>query len=297
MKKLLFLLPIILFGAVLDFKSCLIKYSYIKDSIPISKTKSIVFGNKNCIRFDPFTKMCLVNSNNKKVVKFFNKPKLAWQMASIKNGKIYIGSFAKEGFLLNPSLLSVKTTKNSLISDLFCRAVGIGNGVGFYKEDLIKHFVKYGYWGDVGIEVNEKLEIVNFDPLYIKGIKLKDKIQKINYKKATPKFFRDYILLFKKGKKVVLTINNKNYKLKIRKKDYFFTPLEYFGIKLNENLTILAIPKKLQIVYFIKPGAKLIKVNKKRVYSLEDVRKALSNYKSATVTIKYSKFTSQIPIR
>jgi len=297
MKKLLFLLPIFLFGGVLDFRPCLIKYSYIKNSIPISKTKSITFGNKNCIKFDPFTKMCLINSHNKKIVKFFNKPELGWWMASIKNSEIYIGNFAKEGFLLNPSLLSVKTIKNSLVSDLFCRAIGIGDGVGFYKEDLIKHFIKYGYWGDVGIDVNEKLEIISFDPFYVKGIKLKDKIQKINYKKATPKLFKEYILLFKKGKNVVLTINNKDYKLKIRKKDYFFTPLEYFGIKLDENLTLLAIPKKFQTVYFIKPGAKLIKVNQKRVYSLNDVREALSTYKNVTITIKYKELVAQVPIR
>jgi len=297
MKKLLFLLPIFLFGGVLDFRPCLIKYSYIKNSIPISKTKSITFGNKNCIKFDPFTKMCLINSHNKKIVNFFNKPELGWWMASIKNSEIYIGNFAKEGFLLNPSLLSVKTIKNSLVSDLFCRAIGIGDGVGFYKEDLIKHFIKYGYWGDVGIDVNEKLEIISFDPFYVKGIKLKDKIQKINYKKATPKLFKEYILLFKKGKNVVLTINNKDYKLKIRKKDYFFTPLEYFGIKLDENLTLLAIPKKFQTVYFIKPGAKLIKVNQKRVYSLNDVREALSTYKNVTITIKYNELVAQVPIR
>jgi hypothetical protein len=68
MKKLVFLIPLFLF-AFIDFYPCLKKYSFIKDSIPVSKNLSVTFKKNNCFKYDPFTKMCLIRHKNKKAKK------------------------------------------------------------------------------------------------------------------------------------------------------------------------------------------------------------------------------------
>jgi hypothetical protein len=193
MKKFIILFPLFLFAAFVDFSSCLKKYDFIEDSVPVSKNLSVTFKKSNCFKYDPFTGMCIIKHKNKRVVKFFYKPKLAWWMASIKKNEIYVGNFAKDNIFFTPAKLSVKAIKNSVISDMFCRAVGIGMGDGFIKAGMVMHFVKTGYWGDIGIDVDENMKIISFDPFYVKGIKLNDKITKINGKKADFKTFQEYI--------------------------------------------------------------------------------------------------------
>jgi len=286
MKKILFLIPVFLLASVYpDFRPCLIKYSYIKNEIPVTKTKSVTFGKNGCVNYDPFTGMCVINSHNKKIVKFFNKAKLGWWVASIKKNEIYVGNYAKKGNFLSPSFLSVKTAKNSVITDMFCRAVGIGDGNGFIKEDLVKHFIKYGYWGDVGIDVDENMKIVSFDPYYVKGLKIGDRIEKINHKTATPALFTKAVIQGTCGKIALLKINGKIYKLKIRKKKYLFTPLEHFGIVVDKNLTVKKLPNKLYKRYYITPGAKIVKVNGKTVKTFEELKTELSTYKNVTISL------------
>jgi len=298
MKKLIFLIPLFLLASNYpDFRPCLKKYSFIKNYIPVTKTKSITFIKKNCIDYDPFTGMCVVKSANKKVVKFFKNPKLGWWAASIKSNEIYVGNYAKDALFFSPALLSVKSVKNSVVTDMFCRAVGIGRGDGFIKGDMVNHFIKYGYWGDVGIEVDENMKIVSFDPFYVKYIKTGEKIVKINNKKATPEIFTKTVLEGIKGKKVVLNINGKNIKLPIRKKKYLYTPLEHFGISVNDQLIITKLPEKLQQIYFIKPGAKIIKVNGMKIKTFEELKKALSIYKNVTISLQQQGITATIPLR
>jgi hypothetical protein len=232
MKKLIFLFPLFLF-AFIDFTPCVKKYSFIQNSIPITKNLSIVFDNKNCVKYDAFTHMCLIKSKNKKIVKFYENPKLGWWMASIKKNKIYVGNFAEDMDFFSAKL-SVKSLKNSVISDMFCRAYGIGRGNGFIRSEFVKHFVKYGYWGDIGIEVDENMKVISFDPFYVKGMKLGEKIILINNKKATPKIFSKYILFGKIGDVVIIKTNKHLYKLRIRKKIYNFTPLMHFRIVVIE---------------------------------------------------------------
>ncbi|GAB6074859.1 DUF7488 domain-containing protein [Nautilia lithotrophica] len=298
MKKLIFFIPLFLLASTYpDFRPCLIKYSFIKNSVPIIKTKSITFKKKNCTDYDPFTGMCVVKSTNKKVIKFFKNPKLGWWAASVKNNEIYVGNYAKNEIFFSPALLSVKAVKNSVVTDMFCRAIGIGRGDGFIKGDMVEHFVKYGYWGDVGIEVDENMKIVSFDPFYVKNIKTGQKIVKINNKNATPETFNKYIIQGIKGKKIVLTINGKNIKLTIRKKKYLYTPLEHFGISVNDQLIITKLPEKLQQIYFIKPGAKIIKVNGVEIKTFEELKKALSTYKNVTISLYQQGITATIPLR
>ncbi|ACM93784.1 conserved hypothetical protein [Nautilia profundicola AmH] len=298
MKKLIFFIPLFLLASTYpDFRPCLVKYSFVKNSVPVTKTKSVTFNKKNCINYDPFTGMCIIKSNNKRKIKFFDNAKLGWWAASIKHNEIYVGNYAKDALFFSPALLSVKTVKNSVVTDMFCRAIGIGRGDGFIKSDMIKHFVKYGYWGDAGIEVDENMKIVSFDPFYIKGIKTGEKLEKINLKKATPEIFTKTILEGVKGKKVVLCIDGKKVNIKIRKKKYLYTPLEHFGISVNDHLVITKLPKKLQQIYFIKPGAKIIKVNGVEIKTFEELKKALSTYKNVTISLEQQGITATIPLR
>ena len=298
MKKLLFFIPLFLFASAFpDFRPCLEKYSYIKNSVPVTKTKSITFDKLDCINYDPFTGMCVIKHKNKKFIRFFKNPKLGWWAASVKKNEIYVGNFAKDEVFFNPALLSVKSAKNSVITDMFCRAIGIGKGEGFIKGDMVLHFVKYGYWGDAGIEADEDMKIVSFDPFYIKGLHLGDKILKINGKKAKPDIFKKYIIQGIQGKKVVLNINGKIIKISLRKKKYLFTPLEYFGIKVNKNMIITKLSERLKKRYYIKEGAKIIKINGSKIKTFEELKKAVSTYKNVTISVLDDGILINIPLR
>jgi len=294
MKKFVFFLPFLLYALNLDFSICYKKYSFIKDLIPITKNKSVTFSKpSNYLYYDPFTKMYVVLNKNKKVIKFFTNPKLGWFMAGIKKNGVYGGSYAKKGYFLNFSKLSVSVPKNSVISDMFCRAYGVGNK-GFIDTKRLFHFVKYGYWGDVGISVDEEMRVLYSDPFYT-SIKPGEKILFINNKKATPKTFTDFILLGKKGNLIKITTNKSKYHLKIRKLKYLFTPLEYYGIEVDKNLTAY-LPKNLADRYFLKSG-KIIKVNGKKINSFNQLLYMLSFSKNVTIALKNNGMIINIVLR
>ncbi|WP_456479181.1 DUF7488 domain-containing protein [Nautilia sp.] len=298
MKKLILFLPFFLAAAGYpDFRPCYLKYSFVNDSVPVTKNKSVVFGGKKCIDYDPFTDMCIVLHKNRKTVKFESGYKLGWWGAAVKKNEIYVGNFAKEGIFFAPALLSVKTPKNSVVSDMFCRAVGVGRGDGFIPGYMVKHFIRYGYWGDIGIEVDENMKIKSFDPWYVKNLHIGDKILKINYKPATPVTFNKSVLAGIEGKRVVVNVNGRNIKIKIRKKKYLYTPLERFGIYLNDRLKIIKLPEKLEKVYLIKPGAVITGVNGMKIKSFEELKKALSTYKNVTISVSYKNIKATIPLR
>jgi len=295
MKKIIFFIPFFLYAAVIDFSVCYKKYSFINNLIPVTKNRSITFSPvKNYLFYDPFTKMYVVKHKNKKIIKFFKNPSLGWWMAAIKKNSVYGGTYASKGYFLNFSKLSVYSPKNSVISDIFCRAYGIGAGGGFLDAKRIFHFVRYGYWGDVGIVVNKSMRVLYSDPFYT-NIRPGEKILFINSKRATPKVFTDYILLAKAGKRVKIVTNKGLYILKIRKLKYNFTPLSYFGIKVDKNLSAY-LPKKLAEKYFLKKG-KIIKINGKKVTSYNELLYFLSFSKNVTITLRKNGIQLTIPLR
>jgi len=283
MKKFIFFIPFFLYATVVDFSICYKKYSFIKDLIPITKNKSITFSKPSkYLYYDPFTHIYVISHKNKKVIKFFNNPKLGWWMAGIKENAVYSGSYASRGNFLNFSKLSIKIPKNSIVSDIFCRAYGVGNG-GFISADKIFHFVKYGYWGDIGVGVDKEMNVIYSDPFYT-SIKPGEKILFINNKKATPKSWSKFIILGKKGNKVKIRTNKKEYILSIRKLQYLFTPLKYYKIKVDKNL-MAYLPKKLSNKYFLEKG-KIIKINNKKVTSFKQLLYLLSFDKNVTITLE-----------
>jgi len=295
MKKIIFFLPFFLYAAITDFSICYKKYSFIKDLIPVTKTKSVTFSKpSNYLYYDPFTKIYVVSHKNIKTIKFYNSPKLGWFMAGIKNNAVYGGTYASKGYFLDFSKLSVNISKTSVISDIFCRAYGVGSENGFIDTKRLFHFVKYGYWGDVGIGIDEKMKVLYSDPFYT-SIKPGEKILFINNKKATPKIYTETILLGKINHKVSVITNKGKYILKIRKLKYFYTPLSHFGIKVDKNL-IAYLPKNLANKYFLKSG-KIIKVNGKKINSFNQLLYMLSFDKNVTITVENNGITLDIPLR
>ena len=295
MKKFVFLIPFFLYAAVANFSICYKKYSFINNLIPVTKTRSITFSKPSkYLYYDPFTNLYVIKSKNKKFITFFFNPKLGWWMAGIKKNAVYGGTYAKKGYFLDLSNLSVKTPKNSIVSDIFCRAYGVSRGDGFLNSRKLIHFVKYGYWGDVGIWVNQKMEVLYSDPFYT-SIKPGERILFINNKKATPKIFTDYILLGKLNQKVSIITNKRRTLLKIRKLYYSYTPLEHYGIKVSKNL-IVYLPKNLANKYFLKQG-KLIAVNGKKINSFNELLYLLSFDKNVTITVEKNGIEIDIPLR
>ena len=281
MKRFIFFIPLFLFASI-DFSVCYKKYSFIKNLIPVTKTKSVTFSKqKNYLFYDPFTKLYVISHYNKRPIRFFSNPKLGWWMGGIKQNAVFVGSYAREGYFFNLSKLSVSVPKNTVISDIFCRAYGVGNG-GFLDVKRLMHFVNYGYWGYVGIKIDKDMKVKYCDPFYTK-IKPGEKLLYINNKKATPKSFTDFIILGKKGKKIKIVTNKGKYFLTIRKLKYHFTPLMHYGIKVDENLNVY-LPKNLAKRYLLKSG-KLIKINGKNVSSFKELLYLLSFNKNVTITI------------
>ncbi|WP_457560642.1 DUF7488 domain-containing protein [Caminibacter sp.] len=299
MKKFVFLIFFtLLFAANLDFSPCYQKYKNIEYSIPVSKNLRITFYKpKKYLYYDPFTGLYVFKYKNTKYIEMSSNYKLGWWMAGIKKGKVYGGTLAEDMNFLNLAKLSVKVPKTSVISDLFCRAYGIGRGDGFLRGDYVKHFAKYGYWGDIGIEVDENMVVKYVDPFYVNGIRPGDRIIKINLKKADVENFEKFVILGKIGHGVVIETNRGSYPLVIRKKIYNFTPLMHFGIVVNKNLYITKLPENIIKNRYIKPPVKLIAINGKKVKTFEELKKVLSFYKNVTITIEKNGIRLTIPLR
>jgi hypothetical protein len=283
----------------MDFSVCYPKYENITSLIPVSKNRCVTFDKpSHYLYHDEFTGMYVLRCKNSRVVYFLNRFNLGWWMAGIKKGAVYGGTAAQKMKFLNPAKLSVKIPENSIVSDLFCRTYGIGDKRGdFITGEYIKHFVKYGYWGSLGIGVNDKMIVTWVDPFYVKGIKPGDKILRINSKPANVENFDKYVILGKIGEVVVVTTQKGSFPIKIRKKIYNFTPLMHYGIIVNKNLEVLTLPKWIEEKYFIKPPAKLIKIDSKPVYTFDMLKKLLSFNKNVTITLEKEGIKINIPLR
>jgi len=296
MRRLILFIPIFLFAVTLDFSSCYKKFSFIKNDIPISLNKSITFTKpKTYLFYDPFTGMFVINKKNKKIIKFSSYPKLGWWMAGIKNNSVFGGTYAKKAFLLNMARLSVDVEKNSVISDLFCRAYGVGNRY-FIPKEYLMHFAKYGYWGDVGIEINDKLVVKSVDPYYVKNIQPGERIISINSKPANLKNFTKYVILNQVGRVVKIKTNKHEEILKIRKKIYNFTPLNNFGIVVNKNLEVVKLPESLKNRFFPNKPIKVYEINGEKISSFDELLKKLSS-RDVTITFIQDGIKIKVPLR
>ncbi len=299
MKKLIFFLFFAaLFATPFDFSKCYLKFHNIKYSVPVGKNLRVTFYKpKKYLFYDPFTGLYVFRFKNQKFVNLRNDYRLGWWMAAIKNGKVYGGTLAEDMKFLTPAKLSVKTPATAVVSDIFCRAYGVSGKNGFLRGDYIKHFAKYGYWGDIGIEADENMIVQYTDPFYAKGIKPGDRILMIDSKPANIETYEKFVILGKAGSVVVIKTDKGTFPLTVRKKMYDFTPLMHYGIKVNKKLEITSLPTKISEKYYISPPAKIIAVNSVKTDSFLKLKYLLSFHKNVTITVEKEGIKINIPLR
>ncbi len=278
MKKLFLFLPFVLFG--IDFSNCYKKF-YKTDSFQITPSVAVTFSKPSkYFSYDKFTGLFFYKHKGKPL-KFLNHFYLGWEMASIKRNGIYVSNFAKRGFIKD--YLAGKSVENSIISDKFCRAVGVGGNGFFLDKKIILHFLKNGYYGAIPITFDENFRVIDIDPFAVKGVKRGDKLLKINGKEANILNFRKFIVFGKLGDKVKITFKKRSLWVKIVKKELFKNYLRYYGIFTDENLVVKQLPKWIYKKYYISSGSKIVEINGKKVSNLEEANEFL-NGKNDTIT-------------
>ena len=303
MKKvfLLFFLLTELFSLTTypDFSICYDRYHNLAGVVPVSRNYSISFDKpKKYIKYDPFLKLYLIKSHNKKYVKLTTHYKLGLWIASIGKDSIYVGDYAKRNQGLNGAISSVATPKGTIISDIFCRFHGIGSGKNrFIPSKYIKYFLSHNSYSDVKFKIDKNFVIIEKNPYYNKNFKVGDKILKVNGKKLSYENLLDTILMSKgyltftilRGKKIL------KLKAKLFSKGEIDNYLQNTGIITDKNLNIISIkPNSLASKHYIGAFGKITKVNNQKVKTLEDINRIISSSKDVTITITQNGMNFQL---
>jgi len=299
---LLLLLPLILFSAPLDFKSCQLKYQV--SSLPVGKTQAFAVDDEyalfyskeepgvKIIKRDPFLGLNLIKSPKKfkHLFKFYNnQPK---KLAAVLPKEVHEGKFVRGQIGLNQLAQFSKPLKiNSLISGSCCGVLGISTDKGVIDKAFIRHFLKSKeiVYSDIGIRLADKegVRVVEVNPFFADSpFLLDDLILYMDGKKASSASQVSKNILFSTpGSVHHFLILRENKKLKIEATlqrrlsgglvpDSFF---DLFGLELDENLIV----KEDNAKYEIKKGDRLLFVMGKEVKTLSDIRKVLSQEKSS----------------
>ncbi len=298
----LLLLPLLLFSAPLDFKSCQLKYQV--SSIDLGYTQAVAVDDEYAVYYskeepsqvvvkrDPFLGLNLIKSPQRfrHIFKFYNnKPE---ELAGVLPKEVHEGKFVHGQIGLNHLAKFSKPLKtNALITGTCCGVMGISTGNGVIEKDYIRHFLrsKKIVYADIGIRLADKegVRVVEVNPFFADSpFLLDDIIVSMDGKKAqNAAQVSKRILFAAPGSKHRFVVYRGDEKMKIEaslKKrlsgglvpDSFF---DLFGLELDENLTV----KKDNAKYEIKKGDKLLFVMGKEVKTLGDIRKVLSQEKSS----------------
>ena len=299
---LLLLLPLILFSAPLDFKSCQLKYQV--SSVQIGKMQAFavdeeyaLFYSKEepsakIIKRDPFLGLNLVKSSKyfKHIFKFYNNQPT--KLAAILPEEVKEGKFIRGQIGLNQLAQFSKPIKvNSLISGTCCGVVGLATENGVIDKAYIRNFLesKKVIYGDIGIRLGDKegVRVIEVNPFFADSPFLMDDI--ILYmdgeKASSAALISQKILFSKPESKHHFLISRENKKLKIettlkRRLSGGLIPesfFDLFGLELDEKLIV----KENNTKYEIKKGDKLLYVMGKEVKTLGDIRRILSQEKSS----------------
>lgn len=300
---LLLLIPLVLFSAPLDFKSCQLKYQV--SSVQIGKTQAFAVDDEyalfyskkepsvKIIKRDPFLGLNLIKSPKpfKHIFKFYNNhPK---KLAAVLPGKVEEGKLTHKQIGLNQLARFSKPIKvNSLISGTCCGVLGIATENGVIDKEFIRHFLKSKtvVYSDVGIRLDDKegVRVIEVNPFFADSpFLLDDIILYMDGEKAhSASQISQNILFSKPESQHHFLILRENKKMKIETMmqrrlsgglipDSFF---DLFGLELDENLIV----KEDNAKYEIKKGDKLLFIMGKEVKSLADIRSVLSQEKSSS---------------
>ena len=299
---LLSLIPLTLFSAPQDFKSCQLKYQV--SSVELEKTQAFAIDNQyalfyskekpslTLVKRDPFLGLNLVKSseNFKHVFKFYNNdPK---HLAAVTPHQVAEGRLISEQVGLNRlAQFSSPVPKNALISGNCCGILGLSTGKGIIDKEYIRRFLasKKIAYSDIGIRVADKegVRVVEVNPFFEDSpFLLDDLILSMDGKRAknAAALSRD-ILFSKPGSRHHFVILREGERIKTEALfkerlsgglvlESFFN---LFGIELDEELVV----KKDAPKYEIKKGDRLLFVMGKEVRSLTEIRRVLSQEKES----------------
>jgi len=196
--KLFLFFPFFLFAVTMypDFSICYKKYKNYS-TIPISKNYSISATKpKHYEKYIEKLGIYLIKKRNNHFI-HFKKSHLGVWIASISKNSIYSGNYAEyQTSLFNPAKISTKTTTGSIITDIFCRPIGVGVKGGFISKSYFNKLILYKVptktpLKRVGILFDNNFIVTKIIPNSLASkhyISVGSKILKINNKKVSKEF-------------------------------------------------------------------------------------------------------------
>lgn len=281
---------------VIDSKS--IQNKQLQISLP--KNQRLIFLDKTpdakIIKYDPFLNLYLIE--DKKPFKYPFKTDIhltGSDIAMVDKKRAIKGKITKKQVGLNSfASFSKPLFVPSLLLNSCCYFEGIVTSKGIIQKDYIRRFVNSDTldYADIGIRVkDEKNRVVvkRVDPFVKRNPFKKDdillKIDGVNVGDASTfmkkilfsKISKSYVIILKRGSKII------NCVVKTTKRygggyisDSF---LEQKGIYFSKDLTIVKLTNTLNS-NGLKVGDRLIQLNSKRVYSLDDIANDMSAFKN-----------------
>jgi len=298
---LLLLLPLTLFSAPQDFKSCQLKYQV--SSVKIADTQAFAVNNRYVIFYsadepsekilkrDPFLGLNLMHSGRtfKHIFTFYNhQPK---KLAAVLPTQVVEGRVQSRQIGLNTlAQLSIAAAKNSLVTGPCCGIVGLSTGNGVIEKEYIRHFLESEKieYSDIGIRLadDEGVRVAEVNPFFDgSAFLLDDVIVSMDGKKAknAAEISRNILFSRPQSKHVFTVLRaKKQFEISVIFKqrlsgglipDSFF---DLFGLALDENLMI----KEDNTKYEIKKEDRLLSIMGKEVKNLAEVRHILSQEKT-----------------
>jgi hypothetical protein len=236
-------------------------------------------------------------------------------LASMDDNSLYAGNFAKRGIGLSVYFeQNAKTPPNSIVTCLCCDVYGLGVGdKKFISSNLIKRFLNSTeiFYGDIGVRFakkGKKIVIASINQMRInKNLKVGDVIKKINGKKVKNlQDLENKILFTKRNQSIKLEFFRKNAlhveSIKVFQKngggeasDSF---LEAKGMFFDRNLTITKVIKgSFADKNGLKPGDKLVQIDRKSVKNQNDARIVFSKTKKKLIYLLFGRGGSQFFIK
>ena len=297
----LFIIPLLACkGGYNSCKSKIIDSKTIQNNslfIPVSSYNRLVFSAKKpkgkILKYDPFLSLYLVKSTKKFKYPFKINNHLALGYASVNAKRSIEGKIIKQQIGLDSfAQFSDKITSPALLTNSCCSLEGIVTSRGIIQKAYIERFLKAKdtRYSDIGIrvkDINHKVVVTRVN--IFKNIPLKkgDILISLNGKKIknSASFMRK-ILFSKIGKRHLIKFKRLNKYKKVYIKSYTRygggyisdTFLENQGLYFSNDLVILKISDKFE-KYGLKVGDRLLKINEKYIYSIEDLGSNLESFK------------------
>ncbi len=285
-----------------SFKACQLKYQV--SSVTIDGSQALAVGKnyllyysktppkEGLLKRDPFLGLNLVRSSKsfKHVFKFYNnKPK---HLAAVLPETVVKGSIVSPQIGLNQLAgFSHPVKPNAMVSGTCCGIVALSTGEGLIDKEYIQHFLesKEVVYADIGIRVKDDrgVRVIEVNPFFEDSPFLLDDVilsmddhpainaadisKRILFSKVGSE--HSFVVLRDQKKQELNTTFRQRLSGGLVPESFF----DLFGLALNEQLVAIEDDAKLEI----KKGDKLLYVMGKKVDTLKDIRRVLSEEKGS----------------